>query len=161
MRRALLAVLITAAGFVWYTSGELPPVLASHFGPGGEPNGFSGRTTYTAIMLVMVVGVPLLVASTARIVRGLPIGLVNLPNREYWLAPERRADSLEALSSLNTAFALAVVLFLCFVHWLIVLSNAVQPARMPETTFFVGLAAFGAVVLVWLFFLFRRFGRVT
>jgi uncharacterized membrane protein len=160
MKRALIAVLIAAAGFVWFTSGELPPVMASHFGLGGEANGFSGRGTYTVVMLIMVVAVPLTVASTASLVRGLPNELINLPNREYWLAPERRAATLESLSTWSTAFALAVALFLCYVHWLVVRSNAAQPARLSEIPVFVGMGAFGVVTLLWIFLLFRRFGRV-
>jgi len=159
MQRALLPVLIAAAGFVWYTSLGLPPEMASHFGPGGTPNGFSSRGTYTTLMLCMVVGVPLIVASTARLTTVLPVELINLPNREYWLAPERRAATLEALSSLSTAFALAVALFLCFGHWLVVRANAVEPARLQESWLFTGLALFGAAMLLWVVSLLRRFGR--
>ena len=161
MQRALIAVLIAAAGFVWYTSLGLPPELASHFGPGGTPNGFTGRGVYTAVMLGMVVGVPLFVASTARLTHVLPVELINFPNKAYWLAPERRAATLEALSSLSTAFALAVTLFLSFCHWLIVQANAVQPARLQESWLFAGLAVFGVAMVLWVVSLFRRFGRAS
>lgn len=160
MQRIFLFVLVAAGAFVWFTSGDLPALVASHFGPGGAANGFMAKDTYTVLMLAVVVGVPALVASTTQLVRILPPQMINLPNRQYWLAPERRAATLEALASLNLRFALALAVFLCFVHWLVVRANAVQPARLPETLFFVGLAAFGAATLAWLLVLFRRFGRV-
>jgi uncharacterized membrane protein len=160
MQRIFLLVLIVAAAFVWFTSGALPPVVASHFGPGGAANGFMSKGTYTAFMLAVVVAVPALIALSGQLVRILPPQLINLPNRQYWLAPQRRAATLESLSSLSSRFALALVVFLCFVHWLVVRANASQPARLPEASLFVGLAVFGAATLFWLFALFRRFGRV-
>jgi hypothetical protein len=39
-------------------------------------------------------------------------------------------------------------------------ANAVQPARLPEGSLFVGLAVFGVATVLWLIVLFRRFGRV-
>ena len=159
MQRLFLVVLVAAGVFVWLTSGGLPPVVASHFGPGGEANGYVGRGTYTLLMLALVVAVPALVASSTLLVRVLPPQLVNLPNKRYWLAPERRAASLEALGSLGLRFAVALAVFLCFVHWLVVQANSVQPPRLQESWFLVGLSVFGAVTLVWVVSLFRRFGR--
>lgn len=155
-----LVVLVAAGAFVWLSSTGLPPVVASHFGTGGAANGFAGRGAYTMLMIAMVIGVPGLVASSIWLVRTLPPQLVNLPNKRYWLAPERRAATLEALASLSLRFAVALAVFLCFVHWLVVRANAVQPPTFPESWFFVGLAGFGVATLAWIVALFRRFGRV-
>ena len=160
MRRVLLLVLVVAAGFGWLTSGDLPPVVASHFGSGGAANGFMGKGTYTAFMLAMVVAIPALIGFSGQLVRVVPLQLVNLPNKQYWLAPQRRAATLESLSSIGVPFALALVVFLCFVHWLVVQANAVQPARLSEGSLFVGLAVFGVAMVLWLVVFFRRFGRV-
>ena len=160
MQRVLLLVLVVAGGFVWLTSGDLPPVVASHFGAGGTANGFMGKGTYTAFMLAVVVAVPALIGFSGQLVRVIPLQLVNLPNKQYWLAPQRRAATLESLSSLGVPLALALVVFLCFVHWLVVQANAVQPAKLSQSWLFVGLAVFGVATALWLVVLFRRFGRV-
>lgn len=160
MQRLLLLVLVAAAGFVWFTSGALPPVVASHFGPGGVPNGFMGKGTYTAFMLAVVVAVPALIGLSGQLVRAVPHRLVNLPNRQYWLAPQRRAATLDSLASIGVPFALALVVFLCFVHWLVVQANAVQPPRLSEGSLFAGLAVAGVAMVLWLVVFFRRFGRV-
>jgi hypothetical protein len=110
-------------------------------------------------MFVMATGVPLLVAASALLVRKLPPQLVNLPNKRYWLAPERRAESLAALGALSRGFAAGLAVFLCFVHWLVVRANASRPPRLDETWFLAGLAAFGLTTLAWLVALYRRFGR--
>lgn len=61
---------------------------------------------------------------------------------------------------MSLTFACVLVLFLCFVHWLVAQANAVQPARLAEAPLFVGLAAFGVATVLWLLALLRRFGRV-
>ena len=160
MRRLFILVLVAAGAFVWLTSGALPSVVASHFGPGGQANGFMGKAPYMALMLALVIAVPALVASSVLLVRVLPPQLVNLPNKRYWLAPERRAASLEALGALSLRFAVALAVFLCFVHWLVVRANAVQPPKLQEAWLYGGMAVFGIATLLWIFSLYRRFGRV-
>ena len=58
MRKLFLLVVLTAAAFVWLTSADLPPVVASHFGPGGIADSFMGRGTYRVLMLALVIVVP-------------------------------------------------------------------------------------------------------
>jgi len=112
------------------------------------------------LMLVLVVAAPALVASSALWARVLPPQLVSLPNKRYWLSPERRAASLEVLASLSLRFAAALAIFLCFVHWLVVQANSVKPPKLQEEWLFAGLAVLGALTLLWIFSLYRRFGRV-
>ncbi|WP_298235778.1 hypothetical protein [uncultured Azohydromonas sp.] len=159
MRKFLFLVLLILGVFVKSTAAGLPPVVASHFGPGGVPNGFMGKGTYEVLMLVLVVGVPVLVAFSTRLLQGIPLQFVNLPHREYWLAPERRAATFESLSSLTLWFAMVLASFLSYCHWLVVRAHATQPPQLPENWFFAGLGFFGAVTLAWVFMLFRRFGR--
>jgi hypothetical protein len=160
MGKVLFAVLIATGSFVLLTSNGLPEVVASHFGPGGSANGAMGKGVYTVFMLAMAIGVPLLVAGSPLLVKKLPPHLVNLPNKRHWLAPERRAASLEALGSLSMGFAAGLAVFLGFVHWLVVRANSVRPPRLEEGWFLYGLAAFGLATLGWLVALYRRFGRV-
>ena len=159
MRRLFLALLVLAGAFVKSTSAGLPAVVASHFGPGGVANGFMGKGTYEVFMLALVVGVPALAAFSARLLRNMPADFVNLPHRQYWLAPERRAATFESLSSLTLWFAMALAVFLSYCHWLVVRAHATQPPELPETWFLAGLGLFGTFTLAWLFVLFRRFGR--
>ena len=100
MQRTFLVILVVASAFVWLTSGDLPPVVASHFGPGGAANGFTSKSTYTAFMLALVIAVPALIGFSAMFVRILPPRLINLPNRDYWLAPER-SDGYARLAVLD------------------------------------------------------------
>jgi len=160
MQRLFLIVLFVAGAFVWLTSGGLPPMVASKFGPDGVAHALMSKGAYTALMLALVVGVPGLVAATTLLVRVLPPQLVNLPHKRYWLAPERRAATLAALASMSLRLAISLAVFMGFMHWLVVRAHAVQPPRLQESWFFAGLAVFGTVTLALILLLYRRFGRM-
>ena len=160
MRKLFVVVLAAAAVFVWRSSAVLPATVASHFGAHGQVDGYLVRDAYRMFMTVTVVLAPLLVASTALMFRFLPLNLVNLPNREYWLAPERSAATLRDLEAMSLRFACALAVFLAYVHWLVVKANASHPPDLPESWFIGGLSAFLLVTLFWIVGLMRRFGRV-
>ncbi|HTY98259.1 MAG TPA: hypothetical protein VMB75_00380 [Rhodocyclaceae bacterium] len=147
---SLLLVLALAAGFVLYTADSLPPLVASHFAGGGAANGFMPHDAYVALMLALVVGLPLLLAALTGLSRYAPVERMNLPNRDYWLAPEREAETLAYLAGRGAGFAKRLAVFLAFVHWLVVKANAGQPPHFPEALFFAGLAVFVAALVLWL-----------
>ena len=148
--RALLVTLTVAAAFVYFTSDSLPPIVASHFVAGGAANGFMPRATYVRFMAVLVIVLPLFIAFMAGLSGALPSRFVNLPNRDYWLAPERQAETLAYLRRHGTRFGALLAVFLCFVHWLVLRANALQPPHFPESLFFAGMAVFVVALIAWL-----------
>lgn len=148
--RLLLATLILAIAFVFITGSSLPPAVASHFVAGGAANGFMPRAAYLRFTIAFLVGLPLLIALLTSLTSLLPARFVNLPNRKYWLAPERRADTLAYLRKHGARFGVMLAIFLCFVHWLVVQANAHIPPLFPESLFFIGMAAFLLCVVIWL-----------
>jgi uncharacterized membrane protein len=157
--RLLLATLVLGIIFILVTGDSLPPVVASHFAAGGAANGFMPRATYLRFMVTLVVGLPLLIALLASITSLLPVRFINLPNREYWLAPERQADSLAYLRNHSARFGVLLVIFLCYVHWLVVRANLLSPALFPESMFFPGMAVFLVCLVLWLGTLVVHFRR--
>jgi hypothetical protein len=162
MKRAAFVLAFVLPGlFVWLTSAALPPLVASHFSAGGAANGFMARASYVGFMAAIAVVVPLLMALSGRLVATLPEHRINLPNRDYWLAPQRKASTVAFLRTMCTGFAAALAFFLCFVHWLVVRAQAVQPPRLEEAPFYAALAAFGVAVVAGLLVLVLRFRRAT
>ena len=152
-----LWLLAAAAAFVWLTSRSLPGVVASHFEGDGFANGFSTRGFYVGLMLGFVLGLPALLVTTLWYTMGSPGARINLPNRDYWLAPERRDETVAWLRGHMVLFGQVLVVFLCYVHWLVVRANAVQPPRLDSPWMTAGLVAFVAFALVWIRRMMRRF----
>jgi hypothetical protein len=146
----LLFTLALAVAFIFTTGAQLPPEVASHFVAGGTANAFMPRDVYLRFMTALVVVLPLLFAVLSSVTAKLPVRYINLPNREYWLAPERQADTLAYLRRHGTRFGIVLAVFLCFVHWLVVLANAHSPARFPEPLFFAGITVFLIALAIWL-----------
>lgn len=145
----LLLILAGAAVFQVLVSAGLPPVVASHFGAGGNADGFMAREAYVRLMLLFTVGLPLLIAGALGLGRFLPVAWINLPHRDYWLAPERIEQTRRYLARHGTVFAAFLAVFLCFVNWLVVEANRAQPARLDEPPFIAGLVVFTGVTLAW------------
>lgn len=160
MQAVLLIVVGLGAVFVWINGASLPEVVASHFDASGAANGSTPRATYVGMMLLFVALLPLVLALVGRLVAVLPIHLVNLPNREFWLAPERKAATLKSVSALFIVLALLSCAFLCLVFWLTVRANAVQPAHLSTGAMTAALGVFVVATLAWMLVLWRRFKRV-
>jgi multidrug efflux pump subunit AcrB len=152
------ALLIAAAAvFVWLTARSLPPMVASHFGGDGYANGFMSRGGYVRFMLALVIGFPLLLQVVIGFAFRKPDTRVNLPNREYWLAPQRREQTVAFVRSTMRQFVTMLVVFLCYTHWLVVHANASTPPRLSTPWMLGGLMTFLVLSLLWTRRLLRRF----
>jgi len=159
--RLLIVTLLLAIAFVFATGRSLPPLVASHFIARGAANGYMPHDTYLRFTTALLVGLPLFIAFISGFTSILPARLINLPNREYWLAPERQADTLSYLRRQGARFAVILAIFLCFVHWLVVQANAHSPPLFPESLFFIGTAAFLGALVIWLGRFILHFRRCT
>lgn len=155
----LFVVLAVAAGFILVSGQSLPPIVASHFAADGRANGFMPRNAYLGLMFFIAVGVPLLLALLHRLVGFVPPRLVNLPNREYWLAPERITETFTFLRNHGIYFSVLLAAFLCFIHWLVVGANKLQPPHLSPPLFVTGLVLFMLAVAIWVGVLFVHFRR--
>ncbi len=142
-----------------FSSRELPERVASHFGFSGAADAWMDRTTYLVFMAVWGLGLPCLFLSIGWMIRHLPAAVINLPRRDYWLAPERRAETsadierrMGWLSCLTLAFCLGI-------HLLVVQANQSLPSRLSNLIW-VWLALFLAAVLFWIVSLWRHFASV-
>jgi hypothetical protein len=149
-----------AAAFVWMTSDSLPALVASHFGASGTADSFMPRDAYIRFMLAFVVGLPLFIVGLTTLALGSPNARINVPNREYWLAPERREETVSFLRLHTVRFGGMLVVFLCYVHWLVVRANEAQPVRLHNQWFIGGLAVFVISALAWTKVLLGRFRQV-
>jgi hypothetical protein len=151
MNPRLFALLVgCSVSFVWFTSDQLPSVVASHFAGSGMANGFMPHRSYVSLMLALLVGLPTLMVILTWWSLGSSNSRINLPNKDYWLAPERRRATVSYLRSGILWFGTLLLAFLCYAHWLVVLANAQQPAKLQNFWFIGGLVTFLAILLIWL-----------
>ena len=158
--QVFLVALAAAVAFIWLTSRGLPPVVASHFGASGAADGFMPRGGYAWFMTALAAVVPsLLVFLPERALRH-PKARINLPHRDYWLAPERREATIDHLCANARRMGYWLIAFLVYVHWLVVEANRTTPPTLDSTWFIAGLVGFALGMLMSIVGIFRRFGRL-
>jgi len=127
----------------------MPAVVASHFSGSGAANGYMPRALYLLLMLVFVVVLPLVLAFVPGRSLNNPRARFNVPNRDYWLAPEHREEAVALVRRYIGRFGIVLAVFLCYVHWLVVRANAVRPPVLSSLWLIGGLAVFAAAMLWW------------
>ena len=159
MSRVVAVVLLASAAFVFWTSGQLPEQVASHFGVSGRADAFLPRAAFTSIMLLAVVGVPFLVWALQ--VRAARSKRSNIPNREHWFSAQHDARTVRFLERHAGWFTIVMVAFMTAVHWLVVQANTTSagPAQLNNTGFITALVTFFAFVVSWIVVLHLRFRK--
>jgi hypothetical protein len=155
-RLVFALALVVAALVISVTTFGLPARVASHFGPDSAVHTVD-RLVYLAQMLGLAIGLPgLVVATTFRIPRWLEAKL-NLPYRAYWLAPERRQQTLAYLGSHACWLGTLLTAYLTGIHFVLLAANVAQPPRLPAQPFVTLLALFLCGMALWILALASHF----
>jgi hypothetical protein len=105
----------------------------------------------TLLIAALFIGIP-------RLLRSVPTGLINLPNKDYWLAPERREETMDRLASYFDVFACATVVLLLVVFELTSLAS--HGGGLSENYFLPALVAYVVFTAGWTVALIRAFASV-
>ena len=146
-------------GYWAWSGSQLPERVATHFGVGGEPDGWMTRSASQKSALVFGFTFPLFVVVLCFAARFFPSGLINLPRKDYWLAPERRSETFNYLVGHSLWFACLAVCFVIGVQYSIVQANQQTPPHLPTGLVLWVTGAFLAGTAVWVLALVRHFHR--
>lgn len=141
------------------TASLLPARLASHFDGNGEPNGWMTRNAYLTAAALLPLGITALLASIAWLIGRLPPGLINLPHRDHWFAPERRSASVARLRGWLALPAVLLLLFFGQLHLTVVIANQVSPPRLPGALILALALCLMGALMIWLVGLVRDFAE--
>jgi len=155
---ALLALAVVAIVQFLHYYPILPDRIAVHFGTGGGANGWSDTRvfmfTYGAVEALIV----LMALLMARILERAPASAVNIPNRDYWLADERRRETLGYVTEQFLWLECLTLAFLVAIAQIIFKVNLRGAAPSLPQDFWVTLVAF-IVGIGWMCLrMMRRFG---
>ena len=159
--RVVLSVAALAAGYIWLTGASLPPEVISRFDASGTADSFMSRESYLGVMTVIVILVPFVTFYIGRWVAYRPEDALTLPNKAYWLAPERRVESLGYIAKWLQWCSMGVAVFICYVHWLIVRGNSLTPPQLESTQLYAALMVALIAQLFAISVLISRFRRVV
>ena len=147
-----LALCLAQAAFYY---GRLPWLAVSHFNAAGVPNGWMEKP----LLIGIYVGTELLVAASflfgGLVLERIPASLVNLPDREHWMAPERRAQTLDWLAAAFLWFGAATLVFMFDLFRQMMEVNLGAAAELSHPNASIG--GYFAFSAVWTYAVWRRF----
>jgi hypothetical protein len=154
---AFVLLEIVVVSFVAATTGQLPDRVASHFGADDLANGWMPRDAYLPFMIGFALVLPAIVVAGIALTPRLTPRRLNIPHRDYWLAPERRATTYRAITAHAFWLGSLIALFVAGIHYSILVANASAPPRLPDALFWTLLSGFCAGLVLWTGALYLRF----
>ena len=154
----VMSLLLGVNGLVLATSSSrLPLRVASHFDAEGIANGFMPRSDYVMFMAAISLGIPVLLVLVTVLLPFLAPTRLRIPSRDYWIAPERRAQTQATIATGGLVMSCIVATFMVGVQLLVLQANARTPPQMDIAILYAMLALLVATILFWQFLLWRRF----
>jgi serine/threonine-protein kinase len=135
---------------------SLPARVATHFDWTGAPNGWAARPVLLAVMAAVCLMEILLFATLGGV--RLSDRRINLPNKAYWLAPERREETLGAIRLWIRAFVTAMTAFTAIVFVMAMRANLdTTTPRLSSLIPWLTASVLGVTLamLAWLYWRFR------
>lgn len=119
------------AAYVWLTATQLPDRVATHFGINGQPNGWMTRAGHAQFTILFGLLVPAFILGIFASIRWFGDRYINIPHKDFWLAPERRQATYDFIQRQGAFFAGLFILFLAGIHYSILSANARNPVSLP------------------------------
>lgn len=151
----LVAVSLLQSAFYY---PQMPAVVASHFDAAGIANGWSSRNVFFAVYLVMVAMVVGIFAWLPRWSGKRGKVRMNIPNRDYWLAPLRREQTMEFLRRQMMLLGIAHLLLAIFSVQLAIIAN-LKPEPRLHAGMWWALGAYFLFVSLWVIRLVLHFRK--
>lgn len=147
---------VAAADLAWLYP-QLPERVVTKFGTGGQPVAWSDRGTFLAVQLFSLGFVATLILGLWWAMPWLPANWINLPHRDYWLAPEREAATRQCVRNLVLGLGIALLAYLTLMGHLTLRANLAPPPHLgPAFWWITGVYLAGTLgLVVWLYLRFR------
>ena len=138
-----------------YFYPQLPDTVASHFDSRGIPNGWMSKQMFIAVYL----GVMGLMILIFYLVPRFPNQLKNIPNRDYWMAPERIEETMKYIEDATPRVGIATMLLFIYVFQYAMEAN-LSPEPVLSGNVGWAIIIYFIFLAVWLFKFLRRFWKI-
>jgi len=164
MRTAQVVVIVLIAAALIELACYYPLIgatAASHFDIGGEPNAHQTKAAFFASWILAVVLPGVVALGIPSVLGHVPVEFINLPNKQYWLAPQRRAQTLHDFAQHFAWFGVGSLGLVIVVMNLVMHANLSASQSINQHCFGVLFALYLVFVGWWLvrtFAMFRMSG---
>jgi uncharacterized membrane protein len=156
-RILFFAIVLAAIAQCVHNFPLLPDRLASHFGASGIPNGWMTKSQFFVTYAVVLLPALIVEFWAHRRIAKTPDAKLRLPNKEYWLAPEHRAETFAYFESFFAWFGCAFLLVEVSAMGLAMRANFETPPVLPTGPIVSVIAGFVLFNVAAVIMMLRRF----
>ncbi len=160
LARALILLAVIAVVQMVLQLPSLPTPLAVQFNAAGAAVRWGTAHEFVILNLIIVA----ILLGVALVLPGLlgkrPKMRWRFPNRDFWLAPERIAATVDYIKRQLLWHGIMTLLFLMAVFQLVVDANAKVPAHLDFTRLMIVIGGYVLFMLLWAWAFWRKFSRL-
>jgi uncharacterized membrane protein len=156
--RLLFALaLLIALLEVFYFYPLMPEKMAVHFNASGIADGWGFKQGFFTAFGIVFILLTVLFGGISLLIRLLPDAWINLPNKDYWLAPERKKQTHDRITSQMLFIGAVTMLLLDSVMFLSLSANLSPRPSLPADMLWGMLAVFFIINITSIIILIRSF----
>lgn len=146
--RAILSFLFSLflCQIVYYYP-NLPEKVAAHFNAFGEADNWTSKPTYLIFQVILLIFTLFFTFVLPLLIKKLPAPLINIPHKDYWLAPERRSATYLILRRRFEWFGVGLCALLISINQLVIRANLLDQNLSAASWYILGV--FLLFIVVW------------
>ena len=157
--RGIFYILVAVAIVqVIYYYPQMPDVVASHFDGLGAPNDWSSKKMFFGLYLAILLMLVAIFEFVPRWSENRSRFGMKIPNREYWLAPERVEQTRAYFRRQMYIMGIVHLLLTIYAIQLAILANFSQQPRLHPSIGWA-LTLYFAFLLIWLIQMYLHFRK--
>ena len=157
----ILFLYLIFMGYAIVSAMYLPDQVASHFNLSGQPDGWMSRSEYLYVTLIFGSAFVLFMIMISLLSRFGPDWLVNIPHREHWFSPERRAETKKYLSEFTLWFGCWALFLFIRLNISVVNANKHVPIHLTNWEFYGQEFVFFILgTILGVYILWRHFSQI-
>ena len=160
LARALMLLAVIAVVQMMLQMPSLGSPVATRFNSGGAAVSWSTPQEFVILNLLVVAAVMVISLFLPSLMGKRPRIRWNLPNKDYWLAPERIEKTVEYVKRMMLWIGVMTLLLLMAVFQLVVDANTHIPPQLDSLRLYVIVGAFIVFMLLWAWAFWRKFARL-
>lgn len=148
---------ITCAIHAIYFYPSLPDQVAHHFDKSGKPDSWGSKREFIIIYFITIGIIAITFLSIRFFCSKLPNSLISLPDKDYWLSPERRVKTLDYIASSTLWLGSATLTLLLYVFHQSFQFNLGHVAKLDNV--WIASLIYTILVSLWIVCIYIKFQR--
>ncbi|HPR65054.1 MAG TPA: DUF1648 domain-containing protein [Thermoanaerobaculia bacterium] len=157
-RGILILELIILGILSIYYYDKMPERMATHFDAAGNPNGWSSRPSFFILFWSMNAFMMLIFLLLPKLLKKMPVSLINLPNKDYWFTPERKDRAFNMMEEYMAWLGVGVMGLFIAIFQMTFQANLTPDHKLGSGTWLL-LGLFMTYMTFWVVLFIRAFMR--